>query len=167
MDWSEERTATLKKLWLEGLSASQVARQLGGVSRSAVIGKVHRLGITVRETPVRQRVSTARAPSRIAVRQRPSRESVPQRIAPRFERVEEDLLPTSGILGLGAHSCRWPIGHPENDDFGFCGRPKTSARGSYCEQHSQGAFRRLGSTQAVEAWALKGVKEKRVQSRLV
>lgn len=167
MDWSEERTATLKKLWLEGLSASQVARQLGGVSRSAVIGKVHRLGITVRETPVRQRVSTARAPSRISVRQRPSRESVPQRAAPRFERVEEDLLPTSGILGLGAHSCRWPIGHPENDDFGFCGRPKTSARGSYCEQHSQGAFRRLGSSQAVEAWALKGVKEKRVQPRLV
>ncbi|MCK5909829.1 MAG: GcrA cell cycle regulator, partial [Caulobacter sp.] len=58
MDWSEERTATLKKLWLEGLSASQVARQLGGVSRSAVIGKVHRLGITVRETPVRQRASS-------------------------------------------------------------------------------------------------------------
>ena len=55
----------------------------------------------------------------------------------------------------------------ENDDFGFCGRPKTSARGSYCEQHSQGAFRRLGSSQAVEAWALKGVKEKRVQPRLV
>lgn len=167
MDWSEERTATLKKLWLEGLSASQVARQLGGVSRSAVIGKVHRLGITVRETPIRKRATTVRAPSRLAVRQRPSRDVAAPRVAPRFERIEEDLLPTSGILGLGAHSCRWPIGHPENDDFGFCGRPKTSARGSYCEQHSQGAFRRLGNSEAVEAWALKGVKEKRVQPRLV
>jgi GcrA cell cycle regulator len=167
MDWSEERTATLKKLWLEGLSASQVARQLGGVSRSAVIGKVHRLGITVRETPVRKRATTVRTPSRLAVRQRPSRDVATPRIPQRLERIEEDLLPTSGILGLGAHSCRWPIGHPENDDFGFCGRPKASARGSYCEQHSQGAFRRLGNSQAVEAWALKGVKENRVQSPLV
>jgi len=166
MDWSEERTATLKKLWLEGLSASQVARHLGGVSRSAVIGKVHRLGITVRETPVRQRITTARAPTRIQARQRPTRETTAApHVAPRFERIEEDLLPTSGILGLGAHSCRWPIGHPENDDFGFCGRPKTNARGSYCEQHSQGAFRRLGSSKAVEAWALKGLKE-RVQPSL-
>jgi GcrA cell cycle regulator len=165
MDWSEERTATLKKLWLEGLSASQVARHLGGVSRSAVIGKVHRLGITVRETPVRQRASSARSVSRIPAR-RPTRETTAApHVAPRFERVEEDLLPTSGILGLGAHSCRWPIGHPENDDFGFCGRPKPSPRGSYCEQHSQGAFRRLGNGRAVEAWALKGLKE-RVQPSL-
>lgn len=159
MDWSEERTATLKKLWLEGLSASQVARQLGGVSRSAVIGKVHRLGITVRETPVRPR-TTVRSPSRIAVR-RPTRETTAApHVAPRFERTEEDLLPTSGILELGAHSCRWPIGNPEGDDFGFCGRPKLTARGSYCEQHNAGAFRRLGGGQAVEAWALKGLKER-------
>jgi GcrA cell cycle regulator len=159
MDWSEERTATLKKLWLEGLSASQVARQLGGVSRSAVIGKVHRLGITVRETPVRQR-TTVRSPSRIVVR-RPTRETTAApHVAPRFERTEEDLLPTSGILELGTHSCRWPIGNPEGDDFGFCGRPKQTARGSYCEQHAAGAFRRLGSSRAVEAWALKGLKER-------
>jgi GcrA cell cycle regulator len=160
MDWSEERTATLKKLWLEGLSASQVARQLGGVSRSAVIGKVHRLGITVRDTPVRQRTTTVRAPSRLAVR-RPTRETTAApHVAPRFERTEEDLLPTSGILELGAHSCRWPIGNPEGDDFGFCGRPKLTARGSYCEQHTAGAFRRLGASQAVEAWALKGLRER-------
>jgi len=160
MDWSEERTATLKKLWLEGLSASQVARQLGGVSRSAVIGKVHRLGITVRETPVRNRVTSVRVPSRIPAR-RPTRETTAApHVAPRLERTEEDLLPTSGILELGSHSCRWPIGNPEGDDFGFCGRPKLTARGSYCEQHTAGAFRRLGNAKAVEAWALKGLKER-------
>lgn len=160
MDWSEERTATLKKLWLEGLSASQVARHLGGVSRSAVIGKVHRLGITVRETPVRQRTITVRSPSRVAVR-RPVRETTAApHVAARPERTEADLLPTSGILELGAHSCRWPIGNPEGDDFGFCGRPKLTVRGAYCEQHTAGAFRRLGSSQAVEAWALRGLKER-------
>lgn len=160
MDWSEERTATLKKLWLEGLSASQVARQLGGVSRSAVIGKVHRLGITVREVPVRQRITSIRVSSRIPAR-RPTRETTAApHVAPRLERTEEDLLPTSGILELGAHSCRWPIGNPEGDDFGFCGRPKLTSRGSYCEQHTAGAFRRLGNAKAVEAWALKGLKER-------
>lgn len=161
MDWSEERTATLKKLWLEGLSASQVARQLGGVSRSAVIGKVHRLGITVREVPARQRATTAvRAPSRLQMR-RPARETTAApRVAPRLARTEEDLLPTSGILDLDVHSCRWPIGNPDGDDFGFCGRPKLTARGSYCEQHTAGAFRRLSRGQAVEAWALKGLKER-------
>lgn len=166
MDWSEERTATLKKLWLEGLSASQVARQLGGVSRSAVIGKVHRLGITVREVPSRQRMTTVRAPSRIQVR-RPTRETAAApHVAPRLERTEEDLLPTSGILELGAHSCRWPIGNPEGDDFGFCGRPKLTARGSYCEQHTAGAFRRLSNSRAVEAWALKGLKERVLPSQI-
>jgi GcrA cell cycle regulator len=51
MSWTDERVATLKKLWLEGLSASQIMRQLGGVSRSAVIGKVHRLGLTRENAP--------------------------------------------------------------------------------------------------------------------
>ncbi len=71
MDWNEERTATLRKLWLEGMSASQVARQLGGVSRSAVIGKVHRLGIAVRDIPTRQR--TARSHRRQGPTPRPRR----------------------------------------------------------------------------------------------
>src|SRR5262252_3759409 len=51
MGWTEERVALLKKLWLEGLSASQIAKQLGGVTRNAVIGKVHRLGLSGRATP--------------------------------------------------------------------------------------------------------------------
>ncbi len=72
MDWNEERTAVLKKLWLEGMSASQVARQLGGVSRSAVIGKVHRLGITVRETPVRQPPRSRRRAVRLFASPQPS-----------------------------------------------------------------------------------------------
>jgi GcrA cell cycle regulator len=53
MDWNEERTAQLTKMWLEGMSASQCARQLGGVSRNAVIGKVHRLGLDSRQAPSR------------------------------------------------------------------------------------------------------------------
>jgi len=163
MDWSDERTAVLKKLWLEGLSASQVARQLGGVSRSAVIGKVHRLGITVRETPVRQRAASVRATSRVAARPRiVSDVAVASARAPIT--VADELCATSNILGLETHSCRWPIGNPDQNDFGFCGREKP-ARGSYCDQHAQGAFRRHQSSAEIRAWTLKGVPEKRIQQR--
>lgn len=151
MDWNEERTATLRKLWLEGMSASQVARQLGGVSRSAVIGKVHRLGITVREVPARQR-----AAMRTAVRAQPRARVVrdaaaAQRPALRLLEIAE-MAPTASILGLEIHSCRWPIGNPGLHDFGFCGREKT-ARGSYCDDHARGAFRKLVSPSDVKAWA--------------
>ena len=151
MDWNEERTATLRKLWLEGMSASQVARQLGGVSRSAVIGKVHRLGITVRDVSARQR-SAVRTTSRPQPRARVVRETAPTpRPALRLVEIAE-MAPTSSILGLSTHSCRWPIGNPESHDFGFCGREKT-ARGSYCDDHARGAFRKLASPSEVKAWA--------------
>ncbi|KQY30073.1 GcrA cell cycle regulator [Caulobacter sp. Root1455] len=145
MDWNEERTATLRKLWLEGMSASQVARQLGGVSRSAVIGKVHRLGITVRDIPTRQRTAVRAQP-----RARIIRDAAPIRPALRLIEIAE-MAPTANILGLETHSCRWPIGNPECHDFGFCGREKT-ARGSYCDEHARGAFRRLATPSEVKAW---------------
>src|SRR3954469_12551363 len=65
MGWTDERVETLKKLWLDGLSASQIAKQLGGVTRNAVIGKVHRLGLSGRATPSqpqRPAFKTPRAP---------------------------------------------------------------------------------------------------------
>jgi GcrA cell cycle regulator len=154
MDWNEERTATLRKLWLEGLSASQVARQLGGVSRSAVIGKVHRLGITVRELPPRPRATVRVA--RAQPRARDARDTVqtPRSVPPRPARIAPTLVemsPTASIVGLSTHSCRWPIGDPGMSDFGFCGRDKL-ARASYCEDHARGAFRRFQSPADVETW---------------
>jgi GcrA cell cycle regulator len=161
MDWSEERTAVLKKLWLEGLSASQVARQLGGVSRSAVIGKVHRLGITAREAPVRTRSASVRVPGRTTVRPQVVRTATPA--SPRAPiRVAVELSATSNILGLEVHSCRWPIGNPDQNDFGFCGREKL-ARGSYCDLHAQGAFRRCLSRVELDAWAQGASAGRRLQ----
>src|SRR5579864_5023627 len=83
MDWSEERIEALTKLWREGLSASQVARQLGGISRSAVIGKVHRLGIAGREAPSRPNVLVGRPASS---RPRASSGGVRRHSAPRAQR---------------------------------------------------------------------------------
>src|SRR3954469_6834699 len=159
MDWNEERTATLRKLWLEGMSASQVARQLGGVSRSAVIGKVHRLGITVRDIPSRQR-ATVRTAVRAQPRARVIRDSAPvQRPALRLIEIAE-MAPTASILGLEIHSCRWPIGDVEAHDFGFCGREKT-ARASYCDDHARGAFRKLASPSDLKAWARQPIQIER------
>jgi GcrA cell cycle regulator len=147
MDWNDDRIEALTKMWREGLSASQVARQLGGVSRSAVIGKIHRLGIAGRDAPTRPnalggRPSTrARASSggvlRVATGPRPTPNPTP-RSAPR---VAFEVASTATILTLTKHACRWPIGEPGKGDFGFCGRLITGV-GSYCVGHASMAVRR-------------------------
>ena len=62
------------------------------------------------------------------------------------------------IMELKEFSCRWPIGNPDSHDFGFCGREKT-ARGSYCDDHARGAFRKLASSSEVKTWAAGSVRE--------
>jgi GcrA cell cycle regulator len=134
MSWTTERISTLSKLWLEGLSASAIARQLGGVSRNAVIGKVHRLGLSGRcampTTPGAARKVQARP--RPAPKPRPTRGEGPIRTMPTAPRPVV-TLPTVGLAtrtSVGARVCRWPIGDPLSDSFRDCGRPV--ATGSYC-----------------------------------
>ena len=143
MEWNEERIEALTKMWREGLSASQVARQLGGVSRSAVIGKVHRLGIAGRDAPARP--LGGRPPNRIRATAGGTRRAQTPR-APRehivsIPRVAFEVGPTATIYTLTAHACRWPIGEPDKADFGFCGRLR-SGHPSYCAGHAPMATRR-------------------------
>lgn len=139
MGWTDERVETLKKLWLDGMSASQVAQQLGYVSRNAVIGKLTRLGISGRGRPS-QPTRFAKAPKPVAVIARPS---APRRIAApptipdpqsRPARISVDVTPTATVMTIQAHGCRWPIGDPREDGFGFCGRSQAAA-GPYCDAH--------------------------------
>ena len=143
MGWTDERVELLKKLWQDGLSASQIAKQLGGVTRNAVIGKVHRLGLSGRAAPSKPARTVFKAP-------RPARPvsaapSPPRRIAdpaslPQSSPVryveEEPGLAT--VLTLGAHMCKWPIGDPSLDSFTFCGR--RTGEGPYCHEHSEVAY---------------------------
>jgi GcrA cell cycle regulator len=144
MGWTDERVETLKKLWLDGLSASQIAKQLGGVTRNAVIGKVHRLGLSGRATPSQPQrpiFKTPRAP-------RPAVAAAP---APRrpIEPVMPSAQPTPAyypeepgsatVLTLGAHMCKWPIGDPSSDAFTFCGR-RSDREGPYCMDHARVAY---------------------------
>jgi len=146
MGWTDERVELLKRLWLDGLSASQIAKQLGGVTRNAVIGKVHRLGLSGRATPSKPARPVFKPP-------RPARPvaaapSAPRRIAepvpavaatpPRPMRYEAEAPGSATVLTLGAHMCKWPIGDPSSDNFTFCGR--RSGEGPYCLEHAQVAY---------------------------
>jgi GcrA cell cycle regulator len=146
MGWTDERVELLKKLWQDGLSASQIAKQLGGVTRNAVIGKVHRLGLSGRAAPSKPARTVFKAPR--PARPAPAAPSAPRRIAepapmaaaPQTSPVRyvEEAPGMATVLTLGAHMCKWPIGDPSQDSFTFCGR--RSSEGPYCHEHSQVAY---------------------------
>ena len=138
--WSDDRVTILKSLWLEGLSASQIASQLGGVTRNAVIGKVHRLGLSGRAAPSAPtrpaRIATPRSPVRAAA-PRPAPKARPTPLPHLVEPAPEGPGLVASVAGLGAHVCKWPIGDPKAEDFSFCGRP---AEGPYCGGHAAVAY---------------------------
>ena len=142
--WTDERVATLKKLWTDGLSASQIAKQLGSVTRNAVIGKVHRLGLAGRATPSRpaKRIVRANRP-RLAVGA-PSRPRTIPSLTPLAE-APPPLEPmaladgsVASVLTVTDRMCKWPIGDPSDTTFAFCGRE--SCDGPYCSEHARLGF---------------------------
>ncbi|WP_084418135.1 GcrA family cell cycle regulator [Henriciella litoralis] len=152
MSWTEDRVEVLKKLWAEGHSASQIAKQLGGVTRNAVIGKVHRLGLSGRATPSRP----VKRPPRLArpkpkvgtegVVQQPVasvdetriRKSDQQAISSALQPAPVADGEAATILTLRDSMCKWPIGDPADPQFAFCGRK--SDCGPYCSEHAKVAF---------------------------
>lgn len=149
MAWTDERVELLKKYWAQGLSATQIAKELGGVTRNAVIGKVHRLGLSGRATP-----SSPKRLDLAPARLRPSLDSRALR-TPGFDEADreaiEKLRPITAdmdgapcedgatVLTLSKQTCKWPIGDPDSEDFHFCGhRPQTGS--PYCLEHAKQAF---------------------------
>ncbi len=152
MSWTDERVELLKKLWTEGLSASQIAGRLGIVTRNAVIGKVHRLGLSGRATTSRMKNNRPRPREVLAKRLSKPRfvqggntalralyqSDAEPYVAP-FEEVVIPLAQRKTIETLGETSCRWPIGDPQEADFHFCGHAKITGL-PYCEVHARRAF---------------------------
>jgi GcrA cell cycle regulator len=159
MGWTDERIETLKKLWLDGLSASQIAKQLGGVTRNAVIGKVHRLGLSGRAAPSQPARPAYKPPRpvsdnvRTAVTNHQTRSRASQsNVSAQAETVDaitgaasrplpvRDEAPGSAtVLTLGAHMCKWPIGDPSSEGFTFCGK-SNGGEGPYCVEHARIAY---------------------------
>jgi GcrA cell cycle regulator len=152
MGWNDERVDLLKKLWSDGLSASQIAGRLGGVTRNAVIGKVHRLGLSGRATTSRMKSHRPRARSQAtkrlmkprfanlgnpALRQLYLGDTEPY--VPSAEELVIPLADRRSIQTLTEACCRWPIGDPQQPDFHFCGKKKVVGL-PYCEFHARRAF---------------------------
>lgn len=158
MGWTDERVEQLKRLWAAGLSASQIAAELGGITRNAVIGKVHRLGLSGR----------AKAPATTGAAPRPRKARVPSHpmatgsfrshgnaalARPRMLEAEPaalvELAPAPELVPLVCERvtimelrecmCRWPLGDPSRDDFRFCGA-QTAPGISYCAHHTAKAY---------------------------
>jgi GcrA cell cycle regulator len=143
MSWSDDRVALLRKLWAEGLSASQIAKQLGQVTRNAVIGKVHRLGLAGRATPSRPakrpvRAARPRMVGPSAPRLRPAFAASPLAEMPQLEPLRMDDGRTATVLSLSERMCKFPIGDPNDQSFAFCGREASC--GPYCQDHARLAY---------------------------
>ena len=128
MAWTDERVELLKRLWMEGRTASQIAQELGEITRNAVIGKAHRLGLSGRPSPVRAEVRPAGA-SALAERAKAPRmaQAVPARAT---------------LLTITDRMCKWPIGHPGEPEFHFCGQ-RTHPGHTYCAEHTARAYQPL------------------------
>lgn len=142
--WTDSRVDLLKKLWLEGLSASQIAGILGGgATRNSVIGKARRLKLPMRAAPTKgvnarpPRYRTNRADRVPSVPARVPRASIAADIEPTPYIDPDDGADCTGLIGLlqlNEHTCKYPYGDPLTKDFGFCGKP--SRDGSpYCDDH--------------------------------
>lgn len=136
--WTDDRVHTLTRLWRDGLSASQIARALaGGVTRNAVIGKVHRLGLSGRAKPR----APALRPRRQTRPRRPIRRAAAvRRPAPSPPVEPPPQIGSATILSVRRGQCRWPIGDPLADGL-LCGAP--AVRGAYCAGHAEIAYRPL------------------------
>ncbi len=135
--WDSARVDLLKQLWADGLSASQIAEKLGEVTRNAVIGKVHRLGLSGRRQPRRTSPRRDRA-GRVEMRK-------PAPRAPRYTVTPERLPPAPAALmlsvaQLAAETCHWPFGDPLLPGFGFCGVRTAPGHRPYCAHHAAIAF---------------------------
>ena len=197
MSWTEERIERLKKMWADGSTASQIADELGGVSRNAVIGKAHRLGLEQRPSPVKageeKEKKAAPAPAAAApaakpapkaaapaapaaspaaapaaaqpaapasqrsgseiqyrsigpggfVRQGPGDQQAPIPPAPPRRLVpakpSPEVADKTSLLELNDRICKWPMGHPGEPDFHFCGEPSNPGF-PYCVQHCGVAY---------------------------
>ena len=141
MNWNDEKIAKLKELWGKGSTASQIAEIIGGITRNAVIGKAHRLKlaskIKTRNTSSTQSYNNSEENNFKQVRGRKSK----------FKSllIEKDFEPENPkkLEELDESSCKWPIGHPEETSFYFCGRSSLKDF-SYCKLHLLYAYQPKG-----------------------
>ena len=147
MSWTEEKVAKLKELWGKGNTASQIAEIIGGISRNAVIGKAHRLNLSAkiktRSAAINQNFQNSQSEKNY--KSKKGRRSKFKSLI-----IEKDFEPENPkqLEELDENSCKWPIGHPNEKAFYFCGRSSLKDF-SYCKLHLLYAYQPKGKKEDV------------------
>ena len=149
-DWNDEAVSRLRSLWSEGHSTAEIGRRLG-ISKSAVVGKVHRLDLPARPSPVRQAKLTGARPPQQRAPVPKLAEIMPIELPAPLPETPDAVTrpdatpshPAPARRGTGTfRPCCWPIGHPGTPTFRFCGNPAVAAK-PYCAEHANIAYRPL------------------------
>lgn len=154
MSWTDERVALLKKLWGEGKTAAEIAKELGGVTRNAVIGKAHRLKLSSRVSPIQQ--NTKKVVKK--VEEKPVvKKSRPMK--PKPEVITKPVGELYQLSELKERMCRWPIGDPKEENFGFCG-DRNIAGLPYCAEHAKIAYQAATKNRILKAEEFENIDNK-------
>ena len=142
MSWTEEKVAKLKELWGKGNTASQIAEIIGGISRNAVIGKAHRLNLSAK---IKTRTAISNQKFENSYDEKAAKSKRVRRSKFKSLIIEKDFEPENPkqLEELDENSCKWPIGHPDEKSFYFCGRSSLKDF-SYCKLHLLYAFQPKG-----------------------
>ena len=142
MSWNEEKVNKLKELWGKGNTASQIAEIIGGISRNAVIGKAHRLNLS---SKIKTRNASSSQIFDDASKEGNSKQKQGRKSRFKTLLIEKDFEPENPkkLEELNEDSCKWPIGHPEEESFYFCGRSSLKDF-SYCKLHLLYAYQPKG-----------------------
>lgn len=133
MSWTDERVELLKQLWGEGKTAAEIAKELGGVTRNAVIGKAHRLKLSNRVSPIQQNDNVkATEPEQPKVVKAPRKKGGVK------------------LADLKDRMCRWPVGDPRDPEFHFCGDHVVPGM-PYCEEHARAAYQAASRSRTLQA----------------
>lgn len=141
MAWTDEQVDRLQELWAQGLTANEIAKILG-VTKNSIVGKVHRLCLPARPSPIKSKENEATAETH-AIIDSPAEESLQIPAGPKPSATKPTTSASKGenirLIDLDSHTCRWPIGDPRDEDFCFCGK-KVRTGQTYCDEHSQMAY---------------------------
>jgi len=147
MSWTEEKVAKLKELWGKGNTASQIAEIIGGISRNAVIGKAHRLNLSAK---IKTRTATSSESFKNTTGDKNIKLKRGRRSKFKSLLIEKDFEPENPktLEELDEKSCKWPIGHPDEKNFYFCGRSSLKDF-SYCKLHLLYAYQPKGKKEDI------------------
>ncbi|MDA9974722.1 hypothetical protein N9E71_02680 [Candidatus Pelagibacter sp.] len=142
MSWNEEKVEKLKELWGKGSTASQIAEIIGGISRNAVIGKAHRLNLS---SKIKTRNASSSQSFDNSLEENSSKQKRGRKSKFQSLIIEKDFEPENPkkLEELDESSCKWPVGHPEEQSFYFCGRSSLKDF-SYCKLHLLYAYQPKG-----------------------